>query len=117
MEKEEFDAIINGLKALYNVHNKCTREDCEEENEIEEECELMNSLSIEYKEFIRWALGCEETVISKCKASKLWKNLHPHIPIPRVFQTEKELDDSLVAICLMMDGYHHFVAEKNKCCG
>lgn len=122
MEKE-MQAFLEGFKLLRQMkesldQNCCHGGGCEDEEEDEEDCELMESLNRDYNDVMNWVFGKEgQFHWSKNKALKVWKKLHPALEAPRVLRTEKSVNPTLSTLCLFLDAYPMYLAEKKKCCG
>jgi hypothetical protein len=97
----------------------CEKEEQEEEEEEEEEeekekCEFYESLKNDYEELMMWVFGRKNGTILNREALKIWKELHPTLPIPRVFETVQNLGREQTFICLLLDVFPLFLKEKNK---
>jgi hypothetical protein len=100
------------LNFLQGFKGHCECYSCEDEDD--EECEICESIEKDYDGFIKWAFGDEESPIKKSKAKKIWKRLHPHLPLPRFMLTDEKIDDFQTSICLLMDCYHFYIVEKDE---
>lgn len=126
--EQELKQFLEGMRSLGALKNfieearcgnkNCCQEEQQEDDEDDEECEILESLEQDYKDFMEWAFGSARAIqTSKRKSVKIWKKLHPGLPVPRVMQTEKGLNPNMSTICLFMDAYPLYLAEKNKCNG
>ncbi len=102
------------LEALLKLLQRVTEEECENEEEDDDEgCELIESLNNDFQDYQNWLWGDNKS-FSKKEAIKIWKKLHPKHPVPRVLQSEKEIDQKLRDIAVMFDAFPIYLAEKNK---
>lgn len=85
------------------------------EDDEDDECEIMKSLEKDYNDFMNWSLGtCVDKKLSKKTAVKIWMKLHPELEVPRVFRSEHSISSELATICLFLDVYPLYLAEKKK---
>ena len=82
--------------------------------EEEEEDPIEKSLQKDYDDFILWAFGGARGEISIKEIKKLWKERHPNLPIPRVFETKKKLPTRIVMSLIFMDGYPLYLESKKN---
>lgn len=118
--EEEIRQFLQGMKSLTNLKDFaqgacCGQGCCDEEDEDEEtECPIMVSMEKDYKDFMKWAFGCEEGEEGIIKAKRRWKKLHPDLPIPRVMLTDERLGSGMGTVCLFMDAYPLYLASQKR---
>lgn len=122
MEKE-MRSFLEGFKLLRQMkeavdqtccHGGC----CEDEDDEDDECEIMDSLDRDYRDLMKWIFGEDgQLQFSKRKAKRIWRRLHPGLEVPRVLQSEKSVNPALSTLCLFLDAYPMYLAEKRKYCG
>ncbi len=80
------------------------------------DCEVINELEKEYKDFIIWAFGdnVQDYKNMKKEAIEIWKKWHPNLPVPRIFKSEYHLGQAMNTICFFMDAYPYYLREKNN---
>jgi len=111
--EKEIRQFLEGLMGLMKQSNCCSENRCEEdEDEDEDECPEIQSLQKDYTACMTWAFGGESAKYSSKRAKKLWKNLHPDIPVPRILKSEVELNPHMSTICLIMDIYPYYLKSK-----
>ena len=107
MEAEDLlREVVQLRKAMLKLCDKVDEEEVEE-------CEFGESLRDEIKDFWWWAVNIkEDSSISKDRALKNWKRLHPDLPIPRAFTTKRCVKPEHVLHCLMFDALPHYLQYK-----
>jgi hypothetical protein len=112
--------LLNQLSKIVDKHdslNKCIDSenscDCDDEEDDEDETPIIKSLQEDHDAFMKWCFGADNCVaFKKSKAQRMWKKLHPNLPLPRVLKAEKYLRPELTSIALFMDAYGYYLAFK-----
>jgi hypothetical protein len=126
MNNKEFEDTLAALKALVTLGEKgrkkeekkkcCENEDEDEgkEDARESECPFMESIGLDYADFINWAMGTTAERLSSKTARTLWRKLHNDLPMPRIFQTREKVGSNMGTIALMLDAYPLYLDDKKK---
>ena len=128
--KNKTEEYLNNLKSLIELygtlsklHEQHKEDDCKEEKECdckeendETKCEHILSLHKDLNEFHDWAVGdfYETGALSKKQSRDLWKLMHNDLPIPRILQSEEDVDVIESTVCLFMDAYPLYLEEKKR---
>jgi hypothetical protein len=112
---DEMEQILELMREAVEIKKKLNDRE-EDDNEKMELDEIGQSLEKDYEDFYAWCFGSKKEKLSMEKATKVWKERHPDLPLPRVFQSKCEFGLAITIMCLLMDAYHHFKAEKKKGC-
>lgn len=119
---KELRELLENFHSMIESDEKCEdhKNCCEQEknDDDDEGCEILEELDQEYRVIVEWCFGVNEKVVwSKSKTRKVWKRLHPNLPLPRILESEGKTGPLQMIIGLLIDAYPMYLAEKKKCYG
>jgi len=108
--------MIDLKNQLQEKYDACRKEDDDEDGrecdeDDEDVCPINLSLATEYDQLMTWAFGKWQG-LGKSESRKLWKKLHPTLPVPRVLKERHAIPSQFQNTALIMDILPIYLKEK-----
>lgn len=112
MRTSDLEKLINVLNQVKELKDEVEEHERDDEDECVN-CKIIESLNDDLQAFQKWLWG-DNDKLSKKKAMKLWHELHPGYPLPRILQSEHTVHPEVRNYALWFDAYLIYLFEKRK---